>query len=124
MSLRTKAMAVSIVVDLFVTSAVFAHPKGVVHSGHHPKSQQVKVSVTEEGFVPATISVKKGVPIVLLLTRKTENTCATQAVFKAIDKTVDLPLNKTVRVSLPAQSGGRMAFACGMGMFTGELVVQ
>jgi plastocyanin domain-containing protein len=123
-SLRMKAMAVSLVVGLLGTSVVFALPKGVVRSGHHPKSQQVKVSVTEAGFVPATVSVKKGVPIILLLTRKTENTCATQAVFPAIGKTVDLPLNRTVHVSLPAQSGGRMAFACGMGMFTGELVVQ
>lgn len=124
MSLRTTAIAMSLVVGLFGASVVFALPKGVVHTGRHPKSQQVKVSVTEAGFVPASVSVMKGVPIVLLLTRMTEKTCATQAVFTAINKTVDLPLNKTVRVSLPAQSVGRIAFACGMGMLTGELVVQ
>ena len=88
------------------------------------KPEEVRIAVTPEGFVPSTVSVRKGVPIVLVVTRKTDQTCATQAVFPVIGKTVDLPLNTPVRVALPAQSAGRLSFACGMGMLHGELIVK
>lgn len=88
------------------------------------RTQEVSIAVTEAGFVPSTVTVRKGVPIVLVVTRKTDQTCATQAVFPTIKKTVDLPLNKPVRVSLPAQSAGSLSYACGMGMLHGEVVVR
>ena len=97
---------------------------GWARATHPARPQQVKVSVTEAGFVPAAIAVRKGVPIILLVTRKTEKTCAKQAVFPSLGKTFDLPLNKTISVSLPAQDAGRLSFACGMGMLKGEIVVR
>jgi plastocyanin domain-containing protein len=86
--------------------------------------QEVKIAVTEAGFVPSSVTVKEGVRIILLVTRKTDQTCATQAVFPSIKKPVDLPLNKVVRVALPAQSAGSLSYACGMGMLHGEVVVK
>ena len=107
-----------------VAGAAFGHEKSEKHGHKSARPQQVKISVTQAGFEPATVAVKKGVPIVLVITRKTDQTCATRAVFPSIDRTVDLPLNKSVRVVLPAQSAGRLSYACGMGMFHGVLVVQ
>jgi plastocyanin domain-containing protein len=103
--------------------AVPVGPSGA-RAAQSPKPQVVKVSVTNAGFVPAVVKVRRDAPITLLITRKTDHTCATQAVFPSIDKTVDLPLNKAVAVALPAQSSGRLGFACGMGMFKGEIVVR
>ena len=109
---------------LFGASLATAHSKGPIHRGRHARPQQVSIAVTEAGFVPASVTVRRGVPIVLLVTRTTDQTCATQAVFPTIHKTVELPLNKAVRVALAAQPAGRVNFACGMGMYHGALVVE
>ena len=94
--------------------------------GTHPSMtpQEVRISVTDAGFVPSSIVVKKGVPITVLITRKTDQTCAMQAVFPSIKKRVDLPLGKAVRVALPAQSAGHLSYSCGMEMLHGELVFK
>lgn len=84
----------------------------------------MKISVTQAGFEPASFKVKKGVPILLIITRKTDRTCAKQAVFPSLGKTVDLPLNQAVRVELPAQAEGRLRYACEMDMFAGELIIR
>ena len=112
------------VVGLLGSGVAMGHGKGSNHKEKRMKPQEVRIAVTEAGFVPATVSVKQGVPIDLMITRKTDQTCATQAVFPSLDKTVDLPLNKVVRVALPAQPAGRLSYACGMGMLRGEVVVQ
>ncbi|HMI89716.1 MAG TPA: hypothetical protein VK509_00055, partial [Polyangiales bacterium] len=41
----------------------------------------VEMEVTEAGFVPANIKVKKGKPVELLITRKTDATCAKDIVI-------------------------------------------
>ena len=94
------------------------------HAAQPGKAQEMKLSVTEAGFVPSSIRVRRGVPIVLLITRKTEKTCATQATFPSTGKTYDLPLNKAVRIDLPAQKPGTISFACGMGMLKGTVLVR
>lgn len=113
-----------VLVCSLVAGAAFGHERGEKHGRKSARPQEVKISVTQAGFEPATVAVKKGLPIVLVITRKTDQTCATQAVFPSIERTVDLPLNKSVRVALPAQSAGHLSYACGMGMFHGVLVVQ
>jgi plastocyanin domain-containing protein len=109
---------------LLGASLAVGHERASGRPGKSAKTQEVKIAVTEAGFVPSTVTVKKGVPIVLVMTRQTDQTCATQAVFAVIKKTVDLPLNKPVRVALPAQSAGSLSYVCGMGMLHGEVVVR
>ena len=122
-SIGTLSVAVSLGCFL-VAGAAFGRGERnpVVRKSARP--QEVKISVTRAGFEPATLVVKQGVPIVLVITRKTDQTCATQAVFPSIGKAVDLPLDRAVRVALPAQSAGRLSYACSMDMHHGELVVK
>lgn len=122
-SIGTLSVAVGLGCFL-VVGAAFGHDKGNPPVRKSARPQEVKISVTKAGFKPVTLAVKKGVPIVLVITRKTDQTCAKQAVFPSIDKVVDLPLNKAVRVALPAQPSGRLSYACGMDMLRGELVVK
>ena len=125
MRARIIAMSVGLVTLCVLGYGVAtAHAKSTGRVDHKAKVREVKISVTEAGFVPASVTVKKGVPFVLVVTRKTDQTCAKQAVFASIGKAVELPLNKAVRVSFPAQSAGRLSYACGMDMLRGELVVR
>jgi plastocyanin domain-containing protein len=114
-----------LLVPQILSLTVLAASIGIVSNTHGDrKPREIKVSVTEKGFVPSSINARAGEPVVLAITRKTDRTCAKQAVFPSLGKTFDLPLNKTVRIPLNPERAGRIDFACGMGMIKAQVVVQ
>jgi plastocyanin domain-containing protein len=84
----------------------------------------VQVTVTEDGYVPERIEARKGVPLTLVITRKTERTCATELVVKEYGVNQPLPLNKPVTVTFTPTRSGQVKYACAMDMISGTLVVQ
>jgi plastocyanin domain-containing protein len=121
--MRTLLKALGLTILAASLSALsMAHGTGTPHGAAKPR--EIKVAVTEKGFVPSSIKVKAGQPVVLAITRKTDKTCATEAVFPSLDRTFELPLNQTVRVELHPDRAGRIAFACGMNMIKAQVVVQ
>lgn len=84
---------------------------------------EVQVAVTDEGFTPASVTVAHGTPTTVVMTRKTDATCATEVVF-ADGKTYPLPLNQPVRIEFTATPGETLHYACGMGMYHAEIVVK
>ncbi len=86
--------------------------------------QAIELSVTRDGFVPANIQVKKGQPVTLVVTRKTDRTCATEIVIKEMGINQPLPLNKPVVVQFTPVKSGQLRYACGMDMISGVIVVQ
>jgi plastocyanin domain-containing protein len=85
---------------------------------------RVAVAVTEEGFVPAEIPARAGQAITLVVTRKTDATCAKEIVFADLGVTKELPLDQAVEVTVTPTKTGDLRFACGMDMIAGKLVVQ
>jgi plastocyanin domain-containing protein len=88
------------------------------------KPNTVDLSVTDKGFEPANINVKKGDPVHLLVTRQTDSTCAKAIDIKDLGIRKDLPLNKAVAIDFTPQKSGEIHYLCGMGMIGGVLVVQ
>jgi plastocyanin domain-containing protein len=84
----------------------------------------IKMTVTKKGFVPAQLKVKKGQPLHLLITRKTDETCATEITIENTKISTDLPLNKQVAVDFTPPTSGEIRYACSMGMVSGVLVVE
>ncbi len=82
------------------------------------------VQITEQGFEPASISVKAGQPARITFIRKTDNTCAKEVVFPALKITKPLPLNERVTIEIPSQMEGELNYACGMDMLHGKVVVK
>jgi hypothetical protein len=80
---------------------------------------RVEVVVDETGFVPDHIPAKAGKPLTLVITRKTEKTCATEIVFTGQTGKTDLPLGKAVEVVYTPKASGAIKFGCGMGMMVG-----
>ena len=87
---------------------------------------KVEIKVTDDGFVPSQVKLKKGQPATLVFTRVTDNTCIT-----AIDipdenvKEFQLPLNKAVSLTVTPKKEGVEKFHCSaMGMGDGKLVVE
>jgi plastocyanin domain-containing protein len=88
------------------------------------EARTVAVTVTNEGFVPAEIKVKRGEPVKLVVTRQTERTCATEIVMKDFGVNQPLPLGKPVTVSVTPKKAGTFRYACGMDMIAGALKVE
>jgi plastocyanin domain-containing protein len=84
----------------------------------------VAISVTEKGFVPAEVTVRKGEPVTLVVTRKTNRTCATEFVMKSHGIREALPLNQAVEIRFTPTETGEIRYACGMDMIAGKVIVQ
>jgi plastocyanin domain-containing protein len=67
--------------------------------------------------------VPAGVPLQLTFIRTTDATCATEIVIPDLEIRQALPLNQKVTVEIPARAAGELAFACGMDMLKGTIVV-
>ena len=85
---------------------------------------EVQVSVTDNGFEPKSVVIKKGEAAVLVITRKSQNTCATDVVFSETGRKYDLPLNTPVRIDLSGSSPGTIHYACGMDMEHGTVTIE
>ena len=83
-----------------------------------------RVAVTEKGFEPARITLRAGTPARLTFLRTTDATCATEVAIPSLNIKRALPLNQPVEIELTPEKPGDIAFACGMGMLSGTLVVQ
>ena len=89
-----------------------------------PAVQAIELQVTGEGFVPSQVKVKKGQKVRLVVTRKTERTCATEIVIKDQGINQKLPLDKPVTVEFTPLKSGQLRYACGMDMISGVIVVE
>ena len=78
--------------------------------------------MTEKGFEPREIKVPHGRPVSLVITRKTDKTCATDVAVAGQVK--DLPLDKPVEIKLSFAKAGTVTYACSMNMIKGTIVVQ
>jgi plastocyanin domain-containing protein len=106
---------------LFIVMAALAVTlAGCAASG--PK--EIKITADENGFTPKSVTIKQGEPLVLVVTRTSDATCATEAVFAETGKRYDLPKDQAVRIELPTDTKGTLHFACGMDMYKGEVVIQ
>jgi plastocyanin domain-containing protein len=88
------------------------------------KPKTVRVNISKQGYSPATINVKKGQQVRLLLTRTDSQNCGGEIVFSSLNIKKNLPVGKTVAVEFTPTDSGEIGFTCGMGMMKGKILVQ
>jgi plastocyanin domain-containing protein len=116
------ATLIIVLMGLGVTVSVTGRARG---DGQKPP--RIEISVTEKGFEPEKITVKKGQPLRLVFTRKTEKTCAKEVVVRVSDEQKieqKLPLDTPVEIPVTFPKSGELAYGCGMNMITGVITVQ
>ena len=86
--------------------------------------QEANVSVSDTSFDPSRLTLRVGVPARVTFTRTSEKTCATSVVFASLNIRRDLPLNQPVTIEFTPSRTGEIAFACGMNMLRGTLVIN
>ncbi len=120
----SKTIAASI--SIFVTVVAVAGATALA-KGQKPRSspeQIVTMQVTSEGFVPAQVKVKAGQPVKLVVTRKTDMTCAKEIVIKEFGINQPLPLNQPVEITFTPIKPGQVRYACAMDMIAGVIIVE
>jgi plastocyanin len=85
-------------------------------------ASRVDVAVTDEGFVPSKIPAKAGEALTLVITRKTDKTCATEILFHGQEGKTELPMDKPVEVTYTPKQSGIVRFGCAMGMMVGGVL--
>lgn len=86
--------------------------------------QRIVITVTKNGFEPASVHLKAGQPVRLVVTRTVERTCATDIVVSEFGIKKPLPLNKPVEVRFTPRKPGAIRYACAMDMVAGSLIVE
>lgn len=88
-------------------------------------TKTIEISVTTKGFEPNAIDIAPGLPVVLQITRTTDDTCSQQIQIPSKNIKVELPLNKTVKIELGKLEKGEIRFGCGMNMMdSGKIYVK
>lgn len=113
----------NIIAVVIVMLAVFAVSAAAQTKGKQ-RSQSVRIKITQMGYEPGSITLKRGIPAQLTFLRLTDNTCATEVVFPDYGINRPLPLNKAVTVRLTPRKAGEFAFTCGMNMHRGKMIVR
>jgi plastocyanin domain-containing protein len=114
-------MKKAILLSLFLAAPALAAEGAPPAAG-----RKIEIKVTDAGFEPREVRVKKGEPVTLTFLRTTDRTC-----IKAVDipaekvKNLVLPLDKAVSLTITPAKAGVEAFHCtAMGMGGGKIVVS
>ena len=86
------------------------------------REKVIEMKVTEQGFEPSRVTVKKGQPVKLVLTRTTDKTCATDIVIDEHNVKAALPLNKPVTVGFTPNKTGELKYGCAMEKMVGGVI--
>lgn len=86
--------------------------------------EPVHITVTKNGYEPFEVRATAGKPLTLVVTRTTDETCATEIVIPEANVSQDLPLGKPVTITFTPQKSGKLRYSCAMKMFQGVIDVR
>lgn len=124
---KTLGMAIcaALVVAVSFSAGAGAQRRGKPSAGKGAgRVQSARVDLTERGYEPASLRLRRGVPARVTFMRKVSATCATEVVLTDYGIRRALPLNEAVVVEFTPEKAGEFTFSCGMGMLRGTLVVR
>jgi plastocyanin domain-containing protein len=86
--------------------------------------EPVRITVTKNGYEPWKVQARKGVPLTLVVTRTTDETCATELVLPEYGIDRKLPLGEPVTITFTPARTGELRYSCAMRMFQGVIEVR
>lgn len=100
-----------------------AAPVAAAELAAPPDVKRIDIAVTDSGFSPSTIEVKKGELVVLRFKRTTKNDCLKAIAIPDLKIEKDLPLNTPVEVAITPEKEGKMVLQCWMAMIKATINV-
>ena len=106
------------------TADVSATPPSSSDGRSNKAAQTAKVVVNEQGYEPANLTLRAVRTRTHHVRPHTDKTCGTEVVFPSLNIKRALPLNEPVVIEFTPAKPGDIAFACGMNMLRGTVVVR
>lgn len=88
-----------------------------------PRIQEITVTLTDKGYQPEKIRLRRGIPARVTFVRKFEATCATEIIIQEYNIRRDLPMNQPVVVEFTPAKSGEIDFTCSMKMVGGKFTI-
>lgn len=102
-----------------------AAPKPAAPAKAKVDGKRIEIKVTSEGYQPSPLKLKKGEPVVLAVTRTTDETCALDLVMPEYGIKQELPLNQKVEIAFTPNKTGSLKYGCAMEqMIAGVFIVE
>jgi plastocyanin domain-containing protein len=115
-------MIFKLIASLFCVVALFA--ASTVYGQRKPKTQRVTVTLTEsDGYKPDSFTLRRGVLAKLTFIRHGQG-CGETLVIPAYGIRRHLPMDTPVTITIDPRRTGTFAFACGMNMYKGQIIVS
>ena len=86
-------------------------------------TQEMRV-VVDRGYTPSRIDLEAGIPATLRFERREDDPCTELLVSDLWPSAHRLVANGETPIRFTPDRPGRFAFTCGMGMYSGELVIH
>jgi len=119
--------AVGLVIVITVTGVaglwLSAQDRGVLRARRLADGTQEARIVVDRGYTPSHIELEAGVPATLRFERHDDDACTETLISELWPTAHRLVANGETQVRFTPERPGRYAFTCGMGMYSGELVV-
>ncbi len=100
------------------------HGQSAVHAQRLRDGTQEARVVVDGGYRPSRIDLEAGVPATLRFERREDDPCTELLVSELWPSAHRLMAHGETEVRFTPQHPGRYAFTCGMGMYSGELLVH
>lgn len=89
-----------------------------------PRVQEATITLTEQGYQPATVRLRRGVPARITFLRRFAVTCATEVILEEYHIRRELPINQPVVVEFTPARSGTLEYSCSMKMVGGTFRIQ
>jgi plastocyanin domain-containing protein len=87
-------------------------------------NSDIVIIVDAGSYTPAHLTLSANKPTTLTFLRKDASRCAEVVMIPSLDINETLPLNRAIKVDLPALEPGQYPFHCQMQMYRGMLKVN
>ncbi len=99
--------------------------ENIIASGYSAGSnQEVQIELTDRGYIPQRVSVKKGIPVELTIVNNQAWGCIQAFVIPSLNIRRTIPPGESTVITFTPSKSGKIGFTCSMGMYYGELIVQ
>lgn len=86
--------------------------------------EPIRLRISNRGYEPKLIEVKKGKPVKLAVFREDKENCGGEIVFPKLNIEKTLPVGEIVPVEFTPSESGEINFTCGMDMLRGKVIVS
>lgn len=100
------------------------HLQASARAARLPDGTQEARILVQHGYHPSRIELEAGVPAVLRFERRETDRCSELLVSELLPSSFHLAPNAETDVRFTPTAPGTYAFTCGLGMYTGVLVIR